>query len=332
VKRFNATRFGERVSPTLENASLGVLHYRGSCSAGTIGAPCNVSGDCGTGGVCILTATTADDSTVLRWSDPDIEESDLYRGTIAGSNKGTLAAAQQYFHVSSWKLNTFATGGGSATCFKHNISGIRTNPGTNYSSGVLSQADDPDPGVGSATYYLAIARVTQHGSSVSLNDLGCANPGVCSNRGWCILGSNPGAPCNDNSACDVGGTCQFKRSYCSMDIGVADLGGCGAHQVCAGGSNMGMLCNSLTDCPGSSCPPLPATTSTPGQVCLNLTGAALSRNGCLNTSQPKSVLRVSTRTCLTPLASFGNACDLDGDCDSAPGSGDGSCSASRQCP
>jgi hypothetical protein len=109
---------------------------------------------------------------------------------------------------------------------------------------VFNQAADANPGIGTATYYLATANAP---GGASTNALGCANPGQCNNKGWCIKGTAAGVPCNNNTPCTGGGTCQLQTTFCATDVGVADFGGCGRHQVCGTGKT-GRLCNAATDC------------------------------------------------------------------------------------
>src|SRR5258706_14796743 len=88
--------------------------------------------------------------------------------------------------------------------------------------------------------------------------------------GWCELGTNAGAPCNINGDCAGGGSCLARQVFCRTSTGRAGLGGgCGRYQVCAGGSNAGRLCQGTGDCPGSTCPLLPASSTTAGSICLN---------------------------------------------------------------
>jgi len=252
--------FGERNSPP--SNIRGVQYFRGACTAGTIGAPCNVAADCGVGGVCAVTAGTADDITVLRWWGPGNFATDVIRGTVpAGpAPRGTLQAP-------FWNLAGLA-----ANCFLSNVAGVPTTPGSNYVSGNLNQATDPNPALGAVTYY----EVTSNSpGGTNVNAFGCANPSICNNAGWCELGTNAGAPCNVSADCAGGGTCLLRTTFCATDAGVGDLGGCGRHQVCAGGANAGRLCLANADCPTSTCPALAATIATAGQVCYGLNNVPL---------------------------------------------------------
>ena len=272
------TFFGERNSPP--NMTNGVSYFRGVCTAGSagIGAPCNAAADCGTGGACNVTASTADDVTRLRWWSPGNFGTDVIRGTVpAAAPKGTLAAP-------FWNL-----GGLGASCIASNVTGTPTTPGSNYTTS-LSQAADPNPALGAVTYYDV---TSNQAGGTNVNAFGCANPNVCSNNGWCELGSNAGAPCNVNADCAGGGTCLLRSSVCNSDTGTGDAGGCGRHQVCAGGTNVGRLCLAATDCPGSTCPTLAAGISTPGQVCYNLNTTPLPppAGGCPAVGNPKRLVR-----------------------------------------
>ena len=150
-------------------------------------------------------------------------------------------------------------------------------------------------GPNTATYY----DVSSNGpGGQSINALGCANPAICKSPGWCELGTNAGAPCNVNADCAGGGTCTARQAVCWSDIGVAGHGGCGRYQVCSGGSNAGRLCFDASNCPGGTCPVLPAGTATAGSICLNVNGLSLSTPAGLPTTQcppAGSTLRVVTQ-------------------------------------
>jgi hypothetical protein len=222
---------------------LGIRYYRGICTAGSagIGAPCNDATDCGTSGACSVTAATTDDTTrfsVVTHAGGDLV--DFYRGTVVtakGTRNGQL-----------WLLNH--PGGPvliQTLSFVQNVPFI----GKQYAR-TLNQTADPNPPVGAAQYYLAVGHAA---GGTSFNALGCANPDVCGNAGWC---TGSGLPCNGPGECGAG-TCILRPTYCSTDGGTADLGGCSRHQVCAGGTNVGGLCLAAADCPGSTCPAIPAS-------------------------------------------------------------------------
>ena len=242
----------------------GVVYYRGACSAGTIGAPCNAVSDCGAGGACNITPSIADDVTVLRlWGASD-DGLDVVRGAVpAAGPKGTLAG-------SFWTLPGLA-----GPCFLSNLAPAAAATGFNYASSALTQAQDANPAVGAIVYYQASANSP---IGANLDAYGCPSPAICSNPGWCELGTGSGAPCTTNADCP-GGTCLLRRVFCSTDDGIASFitgGGCGHHRTCAAGANAGRLCNLAVDCPGSTCPdPSAAQQATEGQVCLTLTGAPL---------------------------------------------------------
>jgi hypothetical protein len=260
----------------------GVVYYWGACSAGTVGAPCNSAADCGAGGACAVTATTADDVTVLRlWSASD-DGLDVVKGTVpAGpAPKGTLSG-------SFWTLP-----GLSGPCFLSNLAPTPAATGFNHSSGPLTQSQDPNPAVGAVLYYHASANSP---GGASLDAYGCPSPAICSNAGWCEGGTNGGAPCTTSAQCPGGGACVARSVFCSQDAGIAGQGGCGHHGVCAGGTNSGKLCRSAVDCPGGgTCPgPTAAQQAAEGQVCLTLTGAPLAPapyGNCPPAGHPKRVV------------------------------------------
>jgi hypothetical protein len=269
--------FGER------NGSLdrprGLQYDRGTCTSGTVGAPCNSATDCGTGGACNVTATTADDVTVLRFWAPGLYGGDVVRGTVPSgpAPRGTLSG-------SFWDI-----AGTGAHCFLSNLAGTPAGTGSNYTAGPLTQAADPNPAVGSIIFYTVASNSPGGGND---NAFGCANPGICGNPGWCEQGTNAGAPCRVNADCAGGGVCTLRTSFCANDAGQAGLGGCGRHAVCAGGTNTDRLCTSGTDCPGSTCPSVAATTTTAGQVCYRLTGTDIPPLGsCPPPGHPKRLVQ-----------------------------------------
>ncbi|MGH7893430.1 MAG: hypothetical protein ACREQL_02120, partial [Candidatus Binatia bacterium] len=157
--------FGERNSPA--SNIRGVQYFRGTC-APTAG-PCNLTSDCAAGSTCTVTAGPADDVTVLRWWGPGTFAMDVIRGAIPASPapRGTLQAP-------FWNL-----AGLGAACFRSNVAGTPTSPGSNYTSGNLSQADDTNP-----TLVCAAAST---------------NPGVACVGATCVGGTNAGAACLSNS-------------------------------------------------------------------------------------------------------------------------------------
>jgi hypothetical protein len=258
--------FGARGS--VFDPGAGVRYYRGACSAGSIGAPCNIATECGVGGACDVTATTADDITQLRlWGASD-DGIDVVRGTVpTGGPRGTLAG-------SFWTLPGLA-----GPCFLSNLAAAAASAGFNHASPALTQALDANPAVGSVVYYQAAANSP---AGANLDAYGCPSPSICSNPGWCELGTGAGGPCTTNADCPGGGTCLLKRIFCFKDAGEAWVGigaaggGCGHHPTCSGGSNAGRLCYTTTDCPSGVCPATSAAQqATEGQVCLTLTGAPL---------------------------------------------------------
>jgi len=241
----------------------GVLYFRGECSAGAIGAPCNEDADCGPGGACAVTASTTDDVTVLVWWSASGSGSDAVRGTVpAGpAPRGTLVAP-------FWEPAALA-----GPCFLADVSGIPAGTGFRYTSGSLDTTLDPNPPAGGIVSYFVASRSP---GGAHVNAYGCPNPGICDNPGWCELGTDAGAACSIDADCAGGGTCLIRPTFCTTDTGPADLGGCARHAVCAGGGMAGRLCLTNFDCPGGDCPPLSAAQEqTPGRTCFSLTGADL---------------------------------------------------------
>lgn len=107
---------------------------------------------------------------------------DLYRGTIAAAGgAGSLTASN------TWDL-------AAGSCLNGNFIGVApipTSPGYNDSV-VLSAAQDPNPAVGTAVYYLV---TKQNAPGASPNAHGCANPAVCA------AGPNAGAGCSSDAQC-----------------------------------------------------------------------------------------------------------------------------------
>jgi hypothetical protein len=276
------------------NQNLGVQYYRGSCTAGpNVGAPCNTgvctttgaicTGDaqcanvagacsgvtsginsCGTGGVCTVTAATTDDFTRTSIvTNAGNNLTDLYKGTVNAA-KGSISGK-------FWILNH----PGGAAFLTHLPFVTNASPGKQYASN-LNQTADPNPAVGGVSYYLGVGHAP---GGNPVNALGCANPGICSNAGWCELGTNAGGPCNVAADCAGGGTCNTtKPMACSNDAGTGELGGCSRHQVCAGGANVGKLCLVAADCPTSTCPAI--TAGSPAGLCYNIQ-SGLPGSGCL---------------------------------------------------
>jgi len=258
-----------------------VRYFRGACSAGAIGTLCNAVADCGPGGTCDLAAGNV---TLLQWCVGGSGAADVFRGmTHGGIDRGQLSAP-------FWTLNP------TTNCLLANMPGIPSGGRTCGRSGDLTQDMDPDPDLGVALFYVTSGHSPVGGN---VNAFGCANPGVCNNSGWCILGSDAGRPCNVNADCPGAGvSCQLQTTFCSTDTGTGDLGGCGRHQVCTGGANVGMLCLSSADCPGATCPTLAPGISTPGQICYNVALAGPTSEGCPAVGNPRRLIRrVSTYSC-----------------------------------
>jgi hypothetical protein len=228
---------------------------------------------CGTGGVCTVTATQTDDFTRTSVvSNAGNNLLDLYKGSVS-SNKGTHSG--QF-----WVLG----GGGGAAFLAHLPFVTNAAPGKQYASN-LNQTTDANPAAGGVTYYLGVGHAP---GGNPVNALGCANPGVCNNAGWCEGGTNAGGPCNVAGDCAGGGTCNTtKTGACIADAGTAELGGCSRHQVCAGGANVGKLCLAAADCPTSTCPAI--TAGSAAGICLNIQ-SGLPANGCLPPGSTKRLV------------------------------------------
>src|SRR5207342_1079428 len=98
--------------------------------------------------------------------------------------------------------------------------------GFNHASGPRTQAQDPNPPLGSVVYYQAAANSP---GGANLDAYGCPSPAICSNPGWCEGGTSPGAPCTTNAQCAGGGMCVLATTFCATDAGTAGQGGCGHH-------------------------------------------------------------------------------------------------------
>jgi hypothetical protein len=269
--RFDHTSSGEvppALPPPTPPTSISMQYFRGACTVGTVGAPCNESAECGAGGVCGVTPTVADDVTLIGGLPGPIN--DLYRGRIGpGINRGNFAAPV-------WTLNF-------ESCWDPPFGDWIV-----ASTGPISQVADPNPSVGFATYY-DYTIDTGFGAAFNVNDLGCSNPGLCRNPGWCELGPSAGAPCAVAADC-ASGACVTGNSFCSRHTGSATNGGCAAHPVCVGGANAGRLCVTNADCPSSSC----VAPSLPGGQCANVSlyPGQLYEDGCPHAGDPLTITRV----------------------------------------
>jgi hypothetical protein len=283
------------------NANLGFRYYRGVCTAGTVGAPCNsatctgtlgascnsnancgtgavcagVNTDCGDGGTCggllgpsIVPANAADDVTrVSIVGNAGQNLMDLYRGTTPE----TYTIAPQ----ANLPTGTTVTLGSMAHR-AHVPFFANANPGKQFLSSFTNAAEGV-PTLGTAFVYTSVGH-TPGGAPV--NGLSCPNLGVCNNTGWCNLGTSAGAPCTTNAQCPGGGTCTnmagVTKPFCTSTVGMGDFGGCGRHSVCVAGPTPGKLCLNLTaataantvDCgAGGTCSGFNAAASTAGQIC-----------------------------------------------------------------
>ncbi|HZN03238.1 MAG TPA: thrombospondin type 3 repeat-containing protein [Candidatus Polarisedimenticolia bacterium] len=256
------------------NQSLGVRYFRGTCTAGPnpLGG-CNEAADCGVGGACSVTAATGDDTTrysvVTNAGGLPNGLVDLYRGTVAtakGSRNGQI-----------WLLNHT-----DGAAFVQHLAFVANNPPGKQFANTLNQATDVNPAVGAVQYYLAVGHAP---GGNSVNALGCANPGICGNAGWCSLGASAGAPCNVAGDCP-GGACTIRTTFCTTDGGSGDVGGCARHQVCVGGTNAGNLCLAAGDCPGGTCPAIPAS---PAGTCFSVQ-SGMPSSGCLPPGSAKRLV------------------------------------------
>jgi hypothetical protein len=311
--------FGERASPA--SNVRGVEYFRGVCTAPApaVGQPCNVAADCGVGGACNVTASNADDVTRVRWWGPGNYGTDLMRGTVVSgpAPKGGISGT-------FWDLAGLAS-----PCFLSNVAGtpVPGGPGSNYLSGNLNQATDPNPALNAVVFYEVSTNSSVGGN---LNAFGCANPGICGNAGWCELGTNPGAPCTGDAICGVGGYCANNRctagtasmigrgcnldahcgvggvcgatpgvadpnvpAFCATDTGMATFGGCGKHRTCSGGTNANRICDTDANCGGGTCTFLALNVSSPGNICQNLVGVNLPPpfGSCPTSGHPKKLIK-----------------------------------------
>ncbi|HZM69819.1 MAG TPA: hypothetical protein VFB95_05540, partial [Candidatus Cryosericum sp.] len=195
---------------------------------------------------------------------------------------------------------------GNAAHFSHVPFFANASPGKQFRND-YSNAVDAVPTLGSAFVYLSVGHAP---GGAPVNGLSCPNLGVCSNTGWCNLGTNAGAPCmvgGPPTQCPgTGATCTnmpgVSRPYCTADAGMGDLGGCGRHSVCVAGATPGKLCTNLNaaisantlDCgAGGTCSGFSATASTAGQLCYKSDTFAPQQpfnQGCLAVGSAKHLL------------------------------------------
>jgi hypothetical protein len=252
-----------------------------------------------------VTYDLASATTTLQWWTPGAAPADVYRGALgAGTTRGSYAPP-------FWRLDTNGGSGSEAACLRNDVAGMPQAPppggpgGTRGTTGPLGQADDPNPPVDSGVYYLV---ATDAPGSGSTNAAGCANPAICTMKGWCELGTNFGAPCNANVDCPGGGACRVLTTFCKTSAGVAgnNGNGCGRYPACLAGTNALRLCQDDVDCPGSICVIPSATVTAAGSICLNVSGQMTpSPSGtvapeCPPAGSPARIVRQVTATGLCP--------------------------------
>lgn len=242
--------------------TLHVRQIRGACTAGFIGARCSSDVDCGEGGLCTMTASTDDDVTALTWDPPGPHPVDLYTGTLSDTDKGSLFLTQSP-DSGAWYPPS------STACFAGNLTAGAL---------MIAVAAVPDPAPGSGVFYL-LARDLGAGGAPNASSFGCANPAVCSNRGWCELGAFAGRPCDHDGVCLPGGHCRLMKTNCWTDTGPGEGGGCARHPACVGGTENGRLCNPGAGCAGGTCSTVPPDALGPG-VCFSLPGGYIDVEGC----------------------------------------------------
>jgi hypothetical protein len=310
------------------NANLGLRYYRGACTAGTVGAPCNpavctagtigascnsnagcgaggvcagVNADCGAGGTCggmlgpsNVPANAADDVTrVSIVGNAGQNLMDLYRGNATGE---TFVVGP---HANPPTGTTVALG--SMAHRGHVPFFANANPGKQFLSDYTNAAEGV-PALGTAFVFASVGH-TPGGAPV--NGLSCPNLGVCNNTGWCNTGANAGAPCTAGAQCP-GGTCTnmagVSKPYCTTSTGMGDLGGCGRHSVCVAGPTPGKLCLNFApntaantvDCgAGGTCSGFNVAPSTAGQICYKVDAFAPQQpfhQGCLAPGDPRHLI------------------------------------------
>jgi len=157
----------------------------GACAGGpTSGAACSVDTQCGAGGACSAPCGNPGSTlTTLNLDSPGgAGPVDVYRGVIAtqATGNGFVGNGPGWQHTGT-------------TCFSNNLAVVATNATT----GPLDQSVDPNPVLGSATFYLANASP----ANVLNGAFGCVNPGRC------FGGGTPNAACGVNAPCAGGGIC-----------------------------------------------------------------------------------------------------------------------------
>jgi hypothetical protein len=316
------------------NANLGFRYFRGACTAGVVGAPCNagvcagggtpgaactsnagcgaglctaVNADCGAGGVC--GGTLGPDSTPANNADNINRVSivgnagqnlmDLYRGSTTGQ---TVSISAQPNPPTGATVALGNTAHHSHVPFFANA-----NPGKQFRFDYTNAADGI-PAAGSAFIYMSVGHAP---GGAAVNGLSCPNLGVCNNTGWCNTGGPAiaGTPCTSNAQCGTG-TCTnmagVSKPFCTTDTGMGDVGGCGRHSVCVAGPTPGKLClnvapgtvTNTVDCGvGGTCSAFSATASTAGQICYKAEAFAVQQpfnTGCLSVGNAKHLLDQAT--------------------------------------
>lgn len=131
-------------------------------------------------------------TTTLRMWAPGDYPMDLYRATIGpGTGGGSLVPGP------GWLLPA-GPPGPSPACFRSDLQGSPGSQGGSYLQLPLTQSEDSNPPVGTATFYV-FTHDALDGSSV--NALGCANPAVC------LGGPEEGRFCASDAECGAQGTC-----------------------------------------------------------------------------------------------------------------------------
>jgi hypothetical protein len=199
--------------------------------------------DCGnvpTAASCNVTAVVTDDTTVLRAFAPGAPGLglDLIHGSVPTGPAPKGARVGALWNLAGL-LPAVPPPPATLGCQAGDTIGAATLGGSNYRVGPLNQTADPNPAVGSVVYY-DVSRNAGGGPGFNDNAFGVSNPAICSNSGWCELGTNAGAACEVDATCAGGGYCAINR--CTA----------GTAGSCVGGATPGALCNGPT-CGAGTC-------------------------------------------------------------------------------